>query len=494
MTKFADYIKAGELYDPVRGTLPSSLVTSDVIANSRLAFTSEAEYRWNDVDFKFNNIGQKWRADVRPTFSGPDTYGGVKNCGSPRRYSAQAAGMVNQFFASTQEFEILFTGNRFSVIFMNLGGDNTGGQFGGECTIWVEYGGGMWRLADSPKISTRTDGFHSYRNVVFAQTLINKRIRFRFSTAGFNTLATDGSSIVSPAPVRPMSPLDGDSWVESTQALTADAGVTQYYSTGIAYYLFEGSGWNIPERGQGATGFFSNGASFVTDDTVGTASSYILFIQITITGLSRWFSGGGTANLNSRQGWLSHAAATLAANGYSPFVNYAGEDFAQPLGRRPSSMWIFGTWNDASVGGVSFEVMYARAKACYEALHALDPYCQFIHVSPEPFNDGLFGNAIGAPRRGDKSHIHVMAQMKAASEVPNIHYINAFGPEDPWWTGMGPANGGTNGVPANSQQAKIVSKNDGIHYGREGGKYTTARILNETAEIPLYLPRVLGKV
>lgn len=491
--RYAKYVKAGELYEKVLGTLPSSLVVTDENNDGGgLPFTDGKVYTWNDADFKFNNIGQKWLADVRPTFSGPDTYGGVKNCSTPRRYSAPAAGMNNQMFASVTDIEFLFTGKRLSIEYFNLGGNNTGDQYAGETTVWVEYGPGMWRLKDNPVLCGKTDGGSSYRNIEFSTTLVNRRIKVRFGTVGFYRVHSDGTSIVTPSPPRHMMILDGDSWVESTQALTADGGVTQNFTTGIAYYSFEASGFNIPERGQGATGFFSNGASLVTDDTVGTATSAILFISITITGLSRWLSGG--TGVDSRQGWMTDAQARVTAAFGTPFVNYPGEDFGQPLGRRPILYVLWGTWNDRSVGTVTFEQMYARSKFVYETLHAIDPHCTFVHVSPEPFNDGLFGAAVGPPKRATLSHQHVQAQMKAASEVPNVHYINSFGPEDPWFTGMGPASGGTNGVPNNSQQAQIVSKNDGIHYGRPGGKYAGAKLMDAVANVPVLLDRVLGLV
>lgn len=493
MSLDTDYYRLGDLWTPDAGVLPAGVLTTDEISNSKLTFTSEATYRWDDADFKFNNIGQKWKPDVRPTFGGPDTYGGVKNCATPRRFSAPAAGMSNQFFASITEFEILFTGTRLSVRHMNLGGDGTGGQYGGDSQIKIEHHGRMYRAADLPKTTTRTDGSSSYRNLVFAERVVNARIKFRFGSLGFISLHTDGDAIIAPAPPRLMGILDGNSFVESTQALCADS-VNQHFTTGIAYYMAERMGWNIVERGQGATGLFSNGVGRVFDDTVGAASQYILFIQIAVTGLTRWFSGGGPENINSRLGWVTGAAAALAAAGYSPFVNYAGEDFGQPLGRRPVAYIIFGTWNDASVGGVTFDQMYTRAKACYEALHAIDPYCMIIHVSPEPFDDGLFGNAIGTPRRGDKSDTHVRAQMKAASEVPNVHYVNAFGPEDPWWTGMGPAQGSTQGVPTTSQQAQMISPIDGIHYRRVGGLYLANKACDTIANLPALRDRVNGLV
>lgn len=493
MSLDTEYVRLGDTWNPVVGTLPAGVLTTDEISNSKIAFTNEATYGWNDTDFRFNNIGQKWKPDVRPTFNGPDTYGGVKNCATPRRFSAPAAGMSNQFFASVTEFEILYTGDKLAIRHMNFGGNGSGTEYGGDTQIQIEYHGEMYRAADLPKTTTRSDGNSSYRNLVFGERLVNARIKFRFGSIGFMSLHTDGDAIVAPAPPRPMGILDGDSYVESTQALCADS-VNQHFTTGIAYYLGERQGWNIPERGQGATGFNSNGAARVFDDAVGTASQFILFIQITVTGLTRWFSGGGTANINSRLGWITNAAGALAAAGYSPFVNYAGEDFGQPLGRRPITYTIFGTWNDASVGGVTFDEMYTRAKACYEALHAIDPYCTIIHISPEPFDDGLFGNAIGAPRRGDKSDTHVRAQMKAASEVPNVHYINAFGPEDPWWTGMGPAKDGTQGVPTTSQQAQMVSRIDAIHYRREGGRYLANKICDAIADIPVLRDRVNGLI
>jgi len=49
-------------------------------------------------------------------------------------------------------------------------------------------------------------------------------------------------------------------------------------------------------------------------------------------------------------------------------------------------------------------------------------------------------------------------------------------------------------VPTDSQQARIVSKNDGIHYGREGGEYASNKMMDAIAKIPVYRERVEGLV
>lgn len=487
-----EMIPMGETFQPSAGTLPASLIAVNAISNTRQSFTNLVEYRWDDTDFKFNNMGQKWKTDIRPTFTGPDAYGGVKNCATPRRYSAPAAGISNNFFSCITEFDILFTGDKISITEMNLGGDGSPDP-GGDTQVMIEYQGKMYDLSDRPKTVTRTDGAHSHYNIQFTKKFVNARMRFRFGTAGFTSLVTEASSIIKPAPPTLSGIVDGDSWVESSQALTADS-TTQWFTTGISNFLSKFTGYKIIERGQGATGLFSNGAAKVFTDAVASATSYILFIAITITGLSRWASGGGIENLSSRLGWITNAAGALAHHEYSPFVNYPGEDFGQPLGRRPVFYMFFGTWNDASVGGVTFEEMYTRAKEVYAAMVAIDPYCIIIHVSPEPFDDTLFGAAIGPPRYGDKSDIHVRAQMKAASEFPTVHYINLFGPDDPAWTGAGPADGGTQGVPTNSQQAQVVSQGDGIHYRYEGGRYAASKVRDKMAKILVFKDRVEGRI
>lgn len=176
------------------------------------------------------------------------------------------------------------------------------------------------------------------------------------------------------------------------------------------------------------------------------------------------------------------------------FANHAGEDFGQPLGRRPLFYLLNGTWNDASVGGVTLQQMYNRSKECYEWIRETDPYCTFVHVGPEPFDDTLFGNEIGPPQHGDISDIHRQAQMQAVSEVPGTRYINPFGPDNPWWTGSGPAIEGTQGVPTDSQQAQLVSRNDGIHATKHGNDFYAAKIVEELAKIRIPRSRAEGMV
>ena len=233
-----------------------------------------------------------------------------------------------------------------------------------------------------------------------------------------------------------------------------------------------------------------------------------------IWGVGNVSQGGNSRYLSaSRLAWMTNAAAvqvsenvvlnsTTSSAPRPAFVAHDGEDFGQPLGKRPLLYVLNGTWNDASGGGVTESQMYTRAKECYQAIHTIDPYCTFAHVSPEPFNDGLFNGAtgtgiIGPPRAGDKSDIHRQGQARAIAECPRAHYINAFGPDDPWWTGMGPADdthSGTQGTPTNSQQAQLVSVHDGIHATAAGYRYYANKIADALAEIRVPATRVNGLV
>lgn len=482
----SDMVRLGDLYDPVAGVLPSGVLVTDELSSTRQPFNNLAEYKWNDTNFVFNNMGQKWTPDIRPTFFGPDAYGGVKNCGTPRRFTISGAGLVNNFYGHVIEFEILFTGTKLSMAHINLGGNNTGGQYGGHSQIYIEHGGQMWKAAWPPKSTTQTDGYQTYRNLVFAEPQQNIKIRFVMASLGFMSIATEASSIVAPAPNRYSMPLDGDSYTESTAALTTD-NVTQWWTCGIADFLFEGSGFCIPRYGQGATGWFSNGAGQVFDDSIGTGTGFAFIFPVTITGFSRYFS-------ESRWGWMTDSLGGADDLGKPPWVNFPGETFGGPLGTRPLASIILGTWNDEASGGVTYEQMYGRVKDCYETFHEFDPYAKLINVSPEPFDDGLFGDAIGPPAHGSKGDTHRLAQMAAASECEWVHYVNAYGPDDPWWTGMGPAIDGEFNVPTNSQQAQLVSPHDGIHGKMEMNRYMAAKILDAIADIEIPAERVNGLV
>jgi hypothetical protein len=482
-------VRLGDYFKPVRGVLPSGIVSADVISNTATTYTSQAEYKWSDAKLHFNIQGQKWERDIRASFFGPQTYGGCRNVATPRVYSAQAAGLVNNHYQHVTEFEFLFTGSRFSIAHWNSGGNNSGTEYGGNIQVYIEHAGGTWKLAENPLIVTRTSGDMSYRNITFAAPYCG-RIRVVMGAAAFFSIRTDGTSIVEPAPPRLFGIADGDSYFEGTQALAAD-NVTGWFTYGIIDYLFEMTGMTWARRAQGATGFFVNGVGQIFDDTIGSVTSFhpaLPFIQITVGGVSRTSSA-------SRRGWMTNAVGAMAARGKS-FIHHAGEDFGQPLGLRPLVYLLNGTWNDASSGGVTEQQMYDRAGEVYDWTHAQDPHCTIVHVSPEPFDDTLFGNAIGPPRVDDDSYPHVQGQIRAAGERPRTYYINGFGPDaaQRWWTGHGPSTTGTQGVPTNSQQAQLVSKRDGIHATKVGNRYYAAKIVEQLAEIMVPAARVNGLV
>jgi hypothetical protein len=479
--------RLGSLYSPVMGVIPSGVLASDVIANSVLSLTSGVTYRWDDANFKFTAQGQKWEPDNRPALIG-GAYGGGKNAGTPRTITVTSVGMKDWHFGHILEFEFIFTGTQFSVEFMNRGGDGTSGFFGGpknyggDLQVYIEWGGHMWKAAELPKTSLRNDGGKSYRNIVFEQPY-HGRIRVVMGTCGLIGIRTDGSAIVAPSPPRYFGIADGDSYFESSQALTADS-TTQWFTNGIIDFLFELTGFCWARRGQGATGFFCNGTGQVFDDTIGRDTGSIIGQSVVIKGPSRYLSA-------SRREWMTNAAGKAEFG--NSFINYPGEDFGQPVGRRPLVYLLNGTWNDASSGGVTEAQMYDRAKVCYQWVQSVDPNCTFVHVGPEPFNDTLFGSNIGPPTPGDKQDIHRQGQMRAAAEVPNTHYINPFGPANPWWTGPGPdPKNGSFGVPTNSPQAQLVSKTDGIHTRREGSRYYANKIADAMAEIPIPTVRAHG--
>jgi hypothetical protein len=479
-------VRLGDLFNPIGGTIPSGVVASDVIANSSLTFTNTANYKWDDTTLKFNIQGQKWESDIRASIFGPQNYGAARNAATPRTYSAPAFGIVNNHFQHITELEFVFTGSKLSIGFYNSGGSGTDSNgdgtpdYGGDIQVYLEWGGRMWRAKDNPLTTTRTDGSASWRNITFTNPY-HGRVRIHMGACAFAQIRVEQSAIVAPSPPRFFAIADGDSYFESSQALDADS-TTGWFCSSIVDFLFEKTGFVFARRGQGATGFFSNGTGFINDDTQGSASNGL----VSMTGVSRFLS-------SSRTNWMTQSVAVMAAAGKS-FKNHAGEDFGQPLGQRPLFYLLNGTWNDASVGGVTQSQMYTRAKACYQWLQTTDPYCTFLHVSPEPFDDTLFSgsNPIGAPAAGNKNDIHVQGQVQAVAEVPRTHYINAFGPTNPWWTGYGPATTGAQGVPTNSQQAQLVSYHDAIHATKHGYEFYAGKIADAMADIRIPRARAEG--
>lgn len=506
-------VPLADLFDPVAGTLPSGIVSSDVVSDTATSYTNTATYPWTLGTTNFTVQGQKWETNRRlQLLSGyaglglyPVNYGGARQVSTPRFYTAPTSHVLNEHAAHTTDFEFLFVGQAFTLSHYNLGGNGSykagSWAYGGDTQIWVEYGGRMWRIADNPKTTLKTSDGPSSRNVTFDEPYVG-RIRVTLSNANFNAIITEQSSIVAPAPARPFLILDGDSYTESSQTLDADS-TSGWFSAGIAAAIFERTGFAIAQRGQGSTGPMTNGAGIATDDTLGSQTlSVPIFGDVTIGGSSRFGSA-------SRLGWMSNAAALTVLdkiNIYTGqvqrpgFVVDGGEDFGQPVGRRPVAYVCNGSWNCAAAGGVSDAVMYARAKDIYRGIHNLDPLCRVVHISPEPFDDALFnGGEVGPPRTGDKSDIHRVAQARAASESPRVTYVNAFGPDSltRWWVGSGPAPASSEssplpGSPTDSQQAQLVSVHDGIHYRKEGGVYYGNKIADAIADTQIPAARAYG--
>lgn len=536
MSKFSEYVELGSLYKRCPGVLPSGVLALDEISNTCINYTTGGftakEYRWDgwasntnnaqtgllrldsagaggaggsydaSNPFPFNIQGQKWIRDIRPTFTGPQTYGGVKNCATPRRYTASGLGLTNEPFPHIIVLEFLYTGIGFSVVHMNLGGDNsTTEKVAGTTDVYIECGGEMHMAASAPKQTTRTSGEFSFRNIQFNEYQFETKVRVVCAAAGFCGIRTDARSILSPAPNLITVGFDADSYGESSQALTADPAGHQYLTHTIANFLYRETGFSIPMFGQGATGFFSNGAGQVFDDTVGSATQFVALFSVTVTGLSRFFSGSG-AGVSSRRGWMTDANTAIQALGKPAFTQYSGEFFGGPLGLRPAALIQLGTWNDESSGVVTDSQMYSRVADCYDWVHTTDPYCKLIHVSPEPFDDGLFATntgigQIGPPRDGGLGDVYVKAQKRAAAERDWVQYVNAYGPADPWWTGKGPAlltAGGAYNVPSNSQQAQLVSPEDSIHGKLEMARYLSAKFKDSIASTPVLVKRVNGEI
>lgn len=509
------WVRCGDLFDPVAGTIPSGVVSADAISDTATAYTNPVTYSWTQGAARFNIQGQKWeqnrRLQLLNGYAGtalyPTNYGGARQVSTPRFYTAPTSHVLNEHGAHITEFEIIFKGDGLTLSHYNLGGNgsyNSGTQtyaYGGDSQVWIEYGGRMWRINDVPKTILKTSDGPGARNITFGSTYVG-RIRFALGNANFDSIITDATSIVAPAPPRPFYLLDGDSYTESSQALDSDS-TTGWFCLGIGSFIFERTGFVGGYRGQGATGLVTNGAGLIYDDTLGSQTATVpIFGDVTIGGSSRFGSA-------SRLGWMTNAAALTVLDDVRiytgtikrpGFVADGGEDFGQPLGRRPLFYALNGTWNDQSAGGVDDATMYARAKQVYKDIHTIDPLCRFVHISPEPFDDTLFnGGLCGPPRTGDKSDIHRIAQMRAAAESPNVTYINAFGPDSAtrWWTGSGPspANSASSplpGTPMTSQQAQLVSVHDGIHGRKEMYQYEGNKICDAIAEMRIPAVRANG--
>lgn len=144
--------------------------------------------------------------------------------------------------------------------------------------------------------------------------------------------------------------METDSYGETSQALCTD-NVNQFYLGTIYRQMWMLSTIPIVGFGQGSTGFFTNGAGYVTDDSVGTAVNTVFPVgNVTTTGLSRYFSGGAGAGFSSRRGWMTDANTAIQGIGKPAFQNYVGEFFGGPLGTRPLALGVLGgTWNDRSL-------------------------------------------------------------------------------------------------------------------------------------------------
>lgn len=449
------YVAVKSLYQPVDTSRNFDLGSggSDTIDNTRQTYVAQTTTLWNSG--KFTAQGQKWAS-----VDGGNPAAGVQNRATPR-------GIFGIYNHHVTEVEFVLTGNKFDIQISAVANNAW------DCTVWIEQGGRMRRLADYPKGRGNTEAAGMrYRNVVIDPGKpFNGRVRVHVAAAIFVGIGHEQNAIIRPAPMRPFGITDGDSFVESGQgqnqsdAGTPDPTYNGYLSMAYVDHLFEATGFAWARRGQGATGFFFNGQGMVDNDNASILNS------------TRWFSA-------SRKNWMLNA-------GPAPF------DFALPGGQRPIIFLLNGTWNDgAQTYGAA--AMRARAKECYQWIQSVDPWCTTVHVSVEPYwgdgstatGGGAAGTITGPPTAGSKHDEHVQAHIAAAAEVAKTFVINPFGPAAPWWTGKGDVTTKDTTDTA-SQQAQLTG-HDHIHGNWRGYQHYAHRVAREMGELQVPIARAYG--
>lgn len=343
---------------------------------------------------------------------------GGKNVTTPRTVSGVAPGHV-------QEFEFEFNDNKLDLMLIAFGDYDS--------QVHVTENGKTWRLRDKPLGEVGASSYR-FRNILFTDRR-PRQIRVTIAGAAyFVQTCQEQRAVLRASRNRYMYIGDGDSYFESVHAQNAGSAET-YFTYGNQDAIFEHSGFVAARHAEGGTGAFNNGDGTARTDDTGS-----------VIGSSRWGS-----------------AQRIAAA--------AGDLAAKPL------FWLFnGTINDGTLSGGKAP-MKKRLLEIYQAIVALDPNITFVHVGPEPYNNGYAA--------GSAHDLNRQAMIEALNEHPNgAAYIDPMlGASGPWYTGLGFENSVTN-----SQQAQLTGA-DGIHGNFAGYDWYGKLIAHHLGEIQIPLAR-----
>lgn len=230
--------RASHRYDPVRGLIPSGVVTVGAFSAAAQTYTNLATILWNSG--LFSTQGQHWQAvDGTPS-------NGCKNVATPR---ISGGSPINHVIA----FEFLHAGGNLDVVMV--------GSASYDCQVFVEYFGKLYKATAAPVVGTTPGVIHLPLTFPAGYT---GRVRVHIGGAALVGIKTEQSSIVAKAPDRPFAILDGGKWADAAGLKQASG--TSYLTAGVAELFFERTGIVTAARGM-PSGFFYNGSATVSDDT-----------------------------------------------------------------------------------------------------------------------------------------------------------------------------------------------------------------------------------
>ncbi|MCV7255358.1 hypothetical protein H7J86_24650 [Mycobacterium hackensackense] len=240
--------RASQRFDPVRGVIPSGVVTVGAFSSTSQTYTNLATILWNSG--QFNTQGQRWQGvDSTPS-------NGCRNVATPRTSGGTPINHVTAF-------EFLHTGGNLDIMMV-------GGAYY-DCQVYVEYFGKMHKATAAPVTGSTTGVV--YLPLTFAAAF-HGRVRVHLGGATLIGIRTEQSSIVKKSPDRPFAILDGPKWADAA-GLKQSSG-TSYLTAGVADLYFERTGIVTAPRGM-PSGFFYNGSATVTDDTAAADGSTRFF-------------------------------------------------------------------------------------------------------------------------------------------------------------------------------------------------------------------------
>ena len=403
MDSVQNTVKAGTLYEPVGRVLDAGIVTLGAFSATAQSFTNLATYLWNSG--VLNTQGQRWVG-----VSGTDS-DGCRNEATPRTISSSRYNHI-------QEFEMLYTGQALDIAFI------AGSYY--EVAVFVEYNGQMHPAEANPKTGTTTGLMHLPLNFAAAY---HGRIRVHLTGGLFVGIKCEQSAIVKKSPDRIYCVIDGSEWAEGAGIKQA-SGVS-YQLHGLAWYLFEKTGFVWAYRSQPDTGWFGNGSLAVTSDTPNSANC------------TRYFS-------QNRKDWLE-------------------ADWAE----KPLIFLITGSRTDgANSGATGFSggPMDLRVRSCLAWLRTKDRYCRVIQLSTAPFDAGGSGLS-GPPALGSAYDLNHIEQKIALATQLKTAFIDAFSPLVKWWN--------------TAQQPQFIGA-DGVRPNDAGFNYWANKIALAVAEQPVY--------